>query len=271
MARRATVLQETISQSDFSLILDAGGFSSGLGDESKLKTKYLFQGLEWLGYSVINLGVRDLMNGGESIKELQKAYDIKLLSSNIYYKDLKKQFIHSSTIEKIKTTTKSSPFTQLKIGILGLCDDREVLFSTKIQEEQLESRLPLEIAQKEISKLEKNSDLVILLYHGKYSIVEKIVKEVQGIDIVIMGGEYYRAEGSKIQNPIIVSTPNMGKYLGSLKLELDKNKQIISHVKSKTPLKEDVQEIDKYLKLAEEFEEKSRAIRQAKYSHRTTN
>ena len=211
------------------------------------------------------------MNGGENIKELQNEHDIKFLSANIYYKDSNKQFTHSSTITKIKTTAKSSPYKQLKIGILGLCDNREVLFSAKIEEEQLESRMPVEIAIKEVPELDKNSDLVILLYHGKYSIVEQIVNKVPGIDIIIMGGEYYRAERSRIENPIVVSTPNMGKYLGSLKLELDKNKQIKSHVQSKTPLKEDVQEVQKYLKLAEEFEEKSKTMRQAKYSHRTAN
>ena len=227
--------------------------------------------MEWLGYSAINLGPRDLMNGGEYVKELENQFNIEFLSANIFYTNSQKQFANSSIIKKIKATSKSSPIKDLKVGILGLCDNRKVLFGSQFPEQPLESREPLEIAKEQVPKLLKKSDLVILLYHGKYSIVEKIAKEVEGIDVIIMGGEYYRAERSKIEKPIVVSTSNMGKYLGALKLEIDKDKNIKSHTTSKTPLKEDIQDSEKYLKLAEEFELKQKVIQQAKNSQRSAN
>jgi 2',3'-cyclic-nucleotide 2'-phosphodiesterase (5'-nucleotidase family) len=253
-------------------LLDAGGFSRGMGDESKLQTEYLLKGLGWLGLTTFNVGVRDMMNGGEYLKSISKTANADFISSNIFYNNSTKQYFESSKVIKVKQANRNNriPIKDIKIGVIGLCDGREVLFNSKIKEKPLSSRIDIGLVQQEINKLKKKSDLIVLLYHGKYAVIEQVAKNTVNVDLIIMGGEYYRADRSQLKNPILVSTPNMGKYLGLLELKLDKDKQILSHSKRRLPLKEDVADTEKYIKLAEECEEKTREMRQHKYSQKQT-
>lgn len=264
MARRATLLEQIKKDADFFLAVDAGGFSGGMGEEARLKADYLLTGLEWLGYKVLNLGVRDMMNGGQFLKTLDNKHDISLISGNIQYKNSGKNFVKPYEILEVRAQSKESPFDEIKVGVVGLCDERGALFSSNLQEEQLESADPVEKAREIIQDISGKSDLIILLYHGKFSVAEQIAREVNGIDVLVMGGEYYRAERSSIQKPIVVSSPSMGKYLGLLRLTLDQDKNIVNKIVSKTPLDEDVEDTEKFVTLAAEYEKKAQEIRQAR-------
>jgi len=234
-----------------------------MGEISKLKIDYLIKGFSLLDYSVINLSVRDFVNGGEFVKSLTNKYsNIDFISANIYYKDTAKHFAKPYVIKRVKArTSKGLPFKKLAIGIIGLCEKRETLFSNRFQEKMLEAKPPLDIAKTIVPQLRKKVDLVIVLFHGKASALEPILREVKGIDVVVLGGAYSYRNLMKEKRPIIVSSPSLGKYAGYVTLELDKKKNIISEHRQQVALSEKIADDPELAALSKEFEQKSKEMR----------
>jgi len=266
LARRATFYEQSRSNADLRLIVDAGAFSRGIGEIGKLRSEYMVKAMAMLGYDVVNLSARDLSNGGEFIKNLAKNSHIKFISANIYYKDSGKLFTKPYVIVKLKRQGKhSGEWKELKVGIIGLCEERATLFNDSIHEKMLQSRNPIVAAKVYVPKLHKKSDLVLLLAHMKYNVLQQVLSEVQGIDIVAFGGGYYRKPAtSEQEGPIIVKTQNLGKYVGQLMLKIGNHKKIISHTASTIALDEKIADHPELAKLVQEAEAKEREYRQRK-------
>ncbi len=211
-----------------------------------------------LGYDAINLSFKDFYKGGDFLKALEKKYNFNFLSGNIYYEN-GKAFALPFIIKTL--TAKGSgkpPFKKLKVAVIGLGDEREKLLPRKSDEVKLKSTDPVAAAKKIVPKVRGKVDLVILAYSGKYKSVEKILSEVKGIDVVVMGGEYYSARRYTGGDAVVVSTPSLGKHFGRLALTLNGDKKIISHDKKSIPMDETVREDEKFVNLVKDFEKARR-------------
>ncbi len=240
------------------MIVDAGGFSKGIGDISQLQTEYLVKGMSWLGYSAINLAVRDFNSGGKFVTRLQETYRPEFVSTNIFYKDSDKRFSKPYVLKELEAKEKSKKiaFRKLKVGIIGLCDERATLFSNRLEESALESKAPLQIAADWVPEVRKKADLLILLYNGTVDNLQAIIDQVPGIDVAILGGESYISNQIRgRQNTVIVTTPSMGKYVGVLSLELNGDKKIISSKKDQYPLDEQIVDDPRFAALAKEYDQ----------------
>ncbi len=239
-----------------------------MGGVSKLNTEYLLQGLDELHYTAINLGVRDFINGGKFLNTLHEKKKFQFLAGNVYYKDTNKSFARPFIIRNVKADKdrgKKLPYNSLKVGIIGLCEERATLFRDNIKEPMLVSRAPASIAKKLVDKVRKKADVIILLYYGKYNQLQPIISDAKGIDVVVVGGEYYRVERTETTNPIIVSTPSMGKYAGVLTLQLDEKKNIISSHKERLPLNENIIDDAHFVKLVADYENAAQELRKEQY------
>ncbi len=220
-----------------------------------------------LGYDAINLSYKDFYKGGNFLKELEKKFKLQFLSGNIYYEN-GKEFALPFVVKTLSATgTEKPPFKKLKVAMLGLCDQRDRLLHRMADEQQLKSVDPVAIAKEIAPKLRKQADLVILVYSGKYKSVEAILRDVKGIDIVVMGGEYYSANRYAGSDAIVVSTPSLGKYFGRLVVTLDNNKKIISNEKMSIPLELEVKEDSKFVKLINDFEKERKEQAKKKPVH----
>ncbi len=243
-----------MDSTDFRLILDAGGFSKGYSNVSELQTEYLVKGFSMLNYDAVNLAIKDFANGGDFIKQLQNKYNTNFVSSNIEYSESQKPFAEPYLTLKLKSNKNSNPpFDHLNVGIFGLCDERERLLHRNDDEAQLESTNPVEAAKQSMAKLKK-SDLIVLLFNGRYNTLLEVLDAVPDIDIVIMGGEYYRVQSSNNQKTIVASTPSLGKYFGTLTVVLDQDKQIMSHTTERVALDESIPDNEELARLVEEFD-----------------
>ena len=264
MARRATFYEESRANADFRLIVDAGAFCHGVGEIGRLRSEYMVKGLGMLEYDVINLSVRDLNNGGEFIKKLIRDYKPKFVSANIRYKESGKLFVEPYTIINLQRRKGGSGnLKKLKVGVLGLCEERSTLFSNSIDEKMLESRNPVEAAKEWLPKLRKKCDILVLLAHMKFNILQQVLHEVQGVDVIAMGGGYYRSRlDSQQDSVIIVKTPTLGKYAGQLLLKIDQNKKIVSHTASEIALSEKIADHPDFAALVKEVEKAEKEYRQ---------
>ncbi|NOY58762.1 MAG: hypothetical protein GXO75_07495, partial [Calditrichaeota bacterium] len=79
---------------------------------------------------------------------LHKKKNFQFLAGNVFYKDTNKPFAKPFVIRKIKAHKIEGgklPFNSLKVGIIGLCDERSILFGDNVAEPKLESKAPAPI------------------------------------------------------------------------------------------------------------------------------
>ena len=208
-----------------------------------------------LGYDAINLSYKDFFLGGVFLKDVEKQQGVKFLSGNTFYED-GTAFAKPYVIKEIRSRSREKlSFKNLKIGILGLGDERDKLLRRKADEPQIKSTNPVEAAQKYIPHLRKKADLVILLYSGKFKGLEAILNTVNGIDVAVMGGEYYSVRRFGSGQFLVVSSPSLGKYCNYLKLTLDSDKKIVAHRERSVALDSDIKEDAAFVKLVKDFEE----------------
>jgi 2',3'-cyclic-nucleotide 2'-phosphodiesterase (5'-nucleotidase family) len=255
LARRATIFKQTSKESDFNLLIDAGGFTRGVGDRSKLISDYLLKGMDMLGYSAINLGVQDFSNGGEYLTQLQAQHKFDLLSANVFYKDSGKPFGKPYVIKEIPTQSnrESSRFDKITVGIIGACDVRSMLFSNQYPEPMLESRDPVPVIAPLVKELKKKTDIVVLLFHGRYDQLKKITESAPGIDVVVLGQEYYRVPTAQEAPPILLGVPSQGKYCGILSVELNDKRNIVSKNIEQITLSTEVSDDPQFAELVNEY------------------
>jgi 2',3'-cyclic-nucleotide 2'-phosphodiesterase (5'-nucleotidase family) len=265
LARRATIFKQTLKETDFHILVDAGGFTRGVGDRSKLLDDYLLKGLSMLGYSAINLAVPDFANGGEFLSQMAAQHNLDLLSANVFYQGSGKLFAKPYVIKEIVADSKdkSLPFNKMKIAIIGLCDTRNMLFSSEISEPMLESRDPVPILAPLIKDLRKKSDLIILLWHGRFDVIKKVIQPLEGIDIAVLGQEYYRIPTVQESIPILLGVPSQGKYSGILTVELDSKKKIIAKTIEQVTLSTDVSDDPQFAELVKEYQKAEQAQTEA--------
>ncbi|MBN1542567.1 hypothetical protein JW992_10505 [candidate division KSB1 bacterium] len=244
------------------ILVDAGGFSRGIGEISRLKTDYLVRGLSELGYRVINLSTKDLTNGVELFHSLQDRYGVPFVSANIRRAGEKKSVFSPYHIVKLEAQKpRKGQIKDLRVGFLGLTEGR-IILSAEIDEPELQVADPLETAQALVPELKKKCDLVVLLYYGNYGTVEQILNGVEGIDAVLMGGDYSRARSRAAleRQPPVAAGLSLGKYLDVLTLTLNKKKAVQFAERRQIALKEDIADDPNYLRLVDEYEQAARDL-----------
>lgn len=207
-----------------------------------------------LGYDAVNLSPKDFYAGGAFLKDIEKDNHFSFISANINSED-GSLFTKPFVIKTLKVTgMEKPPFGKLKVGILGLCDQRKNFVRHPADGLKLQSIDPVQAANEIVPELVRKADIVVVMYHGKFKTLERVVRETKGIDVVILGGEYYSAKmiaGSKV---IVASSVSLGKHFSSLTLTLDENKKIIAHQKKSIPLETDIKQDKQLLNLVQDFE-----------------
>jgi 5'-nucleotidase len=251
-----------LASADFSLLVDAGGFARGYDPFSQIQNKYLVKGLGMLQYAAINLGYREWGSKPSVLRKLEEEFKVDFLCANVGYKDSTRTPFEPYLIREIQPNSghRNLPFKKLRVAIVGLTDNKLAqLFVNKPGEAELVYRDPIEAAREFMPGLVKKSDLIILLYYGKFDMMKSLLASVPGFDIAVMGGESYLvASQTSSKDPIpVVSTPSMGKYVGILTLKVDSRKKIVSSSSRQVPLKEDMAEDARFNDLVSEFEKAS--------------
>ncbi len=218
--------------------------------------------MSWLDYTALNLGYREWGNPATVLQGLEKEFNLPFICANVSYKDSVAAPFKPYVVREIEARPGRGklPYNKLAIAMVGLTDNLLAqLFVNRPGEQELLYRDPVEAAKAIMPDLRKKSDLVILLYYGKYQKLTALLEAVPGFDVAVFGGEHYLVASQKNpNNPVrIVSTPSMGKYAGVLTLQLDKKRKIVSSSDRQVPLKEDMNEVARFNELAAEYEKEA--------------
>lgn len=117
-------------------------------------------------------------------------------------------------------------FADLRIAIVGATAD----FSSVYKLIGWHSKEPISLLKQQVNHLRQQADVVIVLSHLGYQQDLKMAKEIEGIDVILGAHTHHLLEsGERVGSTLIAQTGSFGKYVGHVKLELDRvSKQVVS-------------------------------------------
>ena len=188
------------------LLVDAGDILESFPDKT-LAELILLTYVE-LGYQAVAVGANELAQGRDLLVELMGQYP--LVTANI-------EIDGAANSPATVVVDRNS----VRIGIFSLLDQSSFDQHSYDLDPYFEI-LPLqESAEKAIEILRQNSvDLTILLFHGLLDSAEKLIGQVPGIDIAVLGHEGRLIDAERVGKTLIVSSGRFASSIGSLEIEL---------------------------------------------------
>lgn len=210
-----------------------------------------------LGYSAVNLGYRDFLQGTKFLTEMQKKYSVPFVSANIYNLETKRPFVRRYFIKTVKMKNGKM---NLRVGIFGITEKNANLIPERRRQGGaiLEARDPVGNAIDVTRQMKGRVDLIICLAHLRLEAAKKLAAQVPAIDVIILGNDFRNqavtVNGGKTK---IVSAGRQGKYMGDLRLYLDKAKKIIRYEHAEIALDKKYKDVEKFVDLVKQFKQES--------------
>jgi 2',3'-cyclic-nucleotide 2'-phosphodiesterase (5'-nucleotidase family) len=132
------------------------------------------------------------------------------LMSNIVYKDSGERI----PVEPYHISSRG----ELKVGFVAVMSER---FLVEVLKERIESLDVLQVVptlRTMVRELDKKTDLIVVMFHGKYHEAMDVAQNVSGIDVVLVASEEGRIE--KVNGVLVQSTMGHQRSLGYLKVDV---------------------------------------------------
>jgi 2',3'-cyclic-nucleotide 2'-phosphodiesterase (5'-nucleotidase family) len=245
LARIASVIDSTKIKYGDALVVEAGDFapeSSNPIEEARID--FQFKTLELIGYDAIGIGERELNFGYGKLQSLAAASKVPLLSANLIDKKTGKAAFKPYAIVKKGN---------LKVGVFSLLGPKIALPGATGEELTVED--PLAAAQKTVSELRKQCDVVVALAHLGRIEGEDLAAQVPGIDVVILSHHAgFVAQGRRINGAISVASGEQIQNMGVTKVMLD-GKKVLDLASESLILMPEVGERSDIARLVKDFED----------------
>ncbi len=220
----------------------------------ELNARYLLKGMQQIQTDAINLGERDFLLGPEFILKMKKEYEIPFISANIFYPDSTTRFVEPYVIKKFKSKeTGGKKIGSLTVGIFGLVLNRPTLIYQN-QEPKLITRDPIVVAREIVDELEDKCDLIVVLAHLPTNQLHELTTQIKGIDIIIGGHAFGRTQSNFVPDtPIILESGSKGQYAGDIRIELNKEKSMVSADLKNVSLDKQFADAPSFAKLLDDY------------------
>lgn len=157
--------------------MDSGDFFGMAGSQDSLKSAFLVQVMDKLGYDVVTLGEREFNFGQAFLLDSFKKTKIDVVSSNLVYADSKKPFVKPYVIKKMCSA---------RVAFFGLIGT-DLKIRTLPGERALEIKDPVATAKALLPEMRKKADIVVLLSHIGLTEGQRLTLEAPGIDVMVFG------------------------------------------------------------------------------------
>ena len=195
--------------------MDSGDYFGLAGEQDSLKSAFMVQAMDKLGYDVATIGEREFNFGQQFLLDTFKTTKIDLVCANIVYADTKKPFVKPYVIRKAGTA---------RIAFFGLMGSN-LKWRTLPGEKPLEILDPVETAKKLIPEMRKKADVVVLLSHLGLTDGQKLTLEAPGIDAMVFGHLVgLSKQVVSTQNVINVRGGERGQYIPQIHLVIEDGK-----------------------------------------------
>ncbi len=167
--------------------------------------------LNRLGCDLWCFGNHDFDLGPENALGLAGLADFPTVMSNIVYKD-------TGELLPVKPSHISS-LGELSVGFVGVMSEKFLIEVLKERIADLDVLPVVPALKSRIPELDKKTDLIVVIVHGKFPEAVEIAKNVPGIDILLVASE----EGlfNVVNGVLIQSTFGHQRSLGYLKVDVE--------------------------------------------------
>ena len=220
MARRATVIKQEREKGGALLVLDAG--NSLVGDRApaqRSQGQTSVTAMNRMGYDAMALGPKDLALGLAVLQERLAEAEFAVLSANA---------VISGSQELVASPYALFEMDDYPVGVIGLSGGRGTSEIAVLD--------PIEAAYEAVAALAPQADIIILLSQAGSTTDQQIAETVEGIDLIISGGQLafntaWQAEntGTLIVHADESSAGHAGRRLGIAQLTFDAAGQLIQH------------------------------------------
>ncbi len=204
------------------LLIDTGDVMTGTLaakiEYNGVKGGAMMEFMNRLGYDVWCLGNHTFDQGQENAKALLSLASFPTVLCNLVYKNNKQLFAPQPyAILKIG---------KLNVGIIGVMEERFMIEVDKKCIEGIEVLPVIPALKSYLPELDKQTDLIVVLAHGKFNTGELIAREVKGIDLILLAQE--NGQFKEVNGVLLKSTLGHLRTLGTLVLKV-KNDEIFSY------------------------------------------
>jgi 2',3'-cyclic-nucleotide 2'-phosphodiesterase (5'-nucleotidase family) len=208
------------------VFLDSGNFSDNPNEAGELRTKGLLEGMNRLGYRVVNVGERDLSLGFDVFRERTRESKARFVSANIVRFGTKDPVLDPYAIVEVSVPGRAAP---LRIGVLGAVRFNPVWKKPGPDGTSLGIAMPKEMIARVLPEVRAKADVVVLLAAMSRDDAGALAREVPGIDFVFgaYGGMVSTQE--EIEGGAqLVYVGNQGQRIGETRIFLDDRGAIAS-------------------------------------------
>ncbi len=191
-------------ESEDSIILDSGDMFHGTNESLINNGEGVVKVANGMGYAGAALGSNDFNFGYERLLEIKGELNYPILCANFYVDG-------SRVFEPYEILTAGKK----KVAVFGLITE-DVAKTSKIKDlKNLEVKDPIEEAKGVLEDVRNRVDVVIMLSYLGDNIDEKLVKEVEGIDLVLSGRRHnLYTKAVKVNNTYIAEAGAWVTHLG---------------------------------------------------------
>ena len=221
IVRRSHYFQQVRRENPLTVVLDAGDVFQGTPYYNFYLGEPDIKGMSYLGYHTMTVGNHDLDNGMSNLKKQMAHANFPILNANI---------VDAKTGENMFKPYHIIETQGLKIGVIGLMSEHSWQAVANANRENYRLLNPFEVANRVVSKLRPQVDLVVSLHHMGIWDDEVYPQKVPGVDVVIGGHSHTQMDHAKLiknQNKngiggtLIQHAYYMGVYVGRMDLTID--------------------------------------------------
>jgi hypothetical protein len=260
LARRATYLDEVFNSGNPVLLVDGGDLFGRRQNQDKEQTKFLCEVTGSFGWDAIGLGEYDLNYGLEFLLEMIKTYDLPFTSANVR---------NTVTQELILPPYLIIERGGIRFGIIAVLDPGMTIETMSPKDPPFEASDPIATLRALIPQVRQEADTILLLSHLGDRGSENLLREVEGIDIAVIGHNYRKWDQERvIGDTVVLSAVYEGRYMGRADLGIDTDGIVQSVEVEVTALDEKVADDPVMLEKVEQFKkhlEEYRLSLRAKY------
>jgi len=196
-------------------MVDAGDYFGIGGEQDSLKSAFIVDAMDRLGYDVVTIGERELNFGQQFLLDAFKKTKMDLVSANLVYADTKKPLVKPYVIRKAGTT---------RIAFFGLLG-AQLKYRTRPGEKELLTLDPVQTAKTLIPEMRKKADIIVLLSHLGLTEGQKLTLEAPGIDVMVFGHQVgLSKQVVTTQNVINVRGGERGQHIPQIHLVVEDGK-----------------------------------------------
>lgn len=216
------------------LLVDAGDLAYGMPIADARYISDLADLLNMAGYDAATLGNHDFDGGMDELRKRISKSKYPYVSANIFKRKTSEYYL--SEFSNINGSGNSivKEINGIKVGIFGLTTAKSECAKTieviDFKSDTSGRDYYVEIAREQVTKLrkDKKADIVIALCHlGKPNHTDKILEEVEGLDVIIDGDSHQEYVNFCNQfKRVLIQAGTGAQKVGEIILNINKNKEI---------------------------------------------